>query len=54
MDISKSKRYVRDKLNISDIPGVKPDVYKWQRNFEGRSDYMNTDNIDGAKPAPLK
>ncbi len=35
-DITKSKRYVKDRLNISDIPGAKPDVYKKVRNIEGR------------------
>ena len=51
MDVTKSKRYARDKLNITDIPGVKPDVYKRARLFEGRSDYLSTEDIEGAKPA---
>jgi len=35
-DVTKSKRFVKDKLNISDISGTKPDVYRKYRNFEGR------------------
>lgn len=46
-DITKSKRYVRDKLNISDIQGAKPDVYKRIRNIEGR-EYINANDISGA------
>jgi hypothetical protein len=33
---------------------VKPDVYKQARNIEGRSDYMNVNDIDGAQPSKLK
>jgi phosphoglycerol transferase MdoB-like AlkP superfamily enzyme len=44
---------VRDKLNISDIPGAKPDVYKGYRNIEGR-EYIDPTDIDGAKPSQLK
>lgn len=43
-DISKSKRFVRDKLNISDIPGAKPDVYKNLRYIEGR-EYIDANDI---------
>jgi hypothetical protein len=39
---------VRDKLDISDITGVKSDVYGKLRNIEGRNEYMNTDGIAGA------
>ena len=35
-----SKRFIKDKLDISDIPGVKPDVYGNQRKIEGRFEYM--------------
>lgn len=49
-DITKSKRFARDKLNISDIPGAKPDVYKKLRNIEGR-EYIDAGDIDGAKPS---
>ncbi len=43
-----SKRFLRDKLDISDITGVKSDVYGKLRNIEGRNEYMNTDGIAGA------
>lgn len=49
-DITKSKRFVRDKLNISDIPGAKPDVYKKHRNIEGK-EYIDTNDIEGARPS---
>jgi hypothetical protein len=39
------KRFVIDKLDISDIPGVKSDVYGPLKNIEGRNDYMHTDGI---------
>lgn len=44
---------MRDKLNISDIPGAKPDVYKRQRNIEGK-EYIDTYDIEGAQPSQLK
>ena len=49
-NVTKSKRFVRDKLNISDIPGAQVDVYKRYRSIEGR-DYINANDIDGATPA---
>lgn len=49
-----SKRFVRDKLDISDIAGVKSNVYGRLKDIEGRHDYMNTDGIAGAQPSPLK
>jgi hypothetical protein len=49
-----SKRFVRDKLDISDIAGVKSNVYGKLKDIEGRQDYMNTNGIAGAKPSPLK
>jgi hypothetical protein len=52
-DISKSRRFVKDKLNISDIEGAQPDVYKRLRNYEGR-EYINVDDIKGAKPKETK
>ena len=52
-DVTKSKRFVRDKLNISDIPGVKPDVYKNHIHLEGRQ-YLEVSDIDGARPSPMK
>jgi|LauGreDrversion4_2_1035121.scaffolds.fasta_scaffold2769547_1 hypothetical protein len=48
------KRFLRDKLDISDIEGVRPDVYGNLRNIEGRDEYLNTEGIKGAKPSPLK
>ncbi|CDW91218.1 UNKNOWN [Stylonychia lemnae] len=52
-DVTKSKRFVRDKLNISDIPGAQSDVYRKYRNIEGR-EYINSNDIAGAQPAQLK
>lgn len=52
--IKGSKRFKRDKLDISDIKGVKPDVYGFLRNIEGREEYLNTEGINGARPSPLK
>ena len=52
-DVTKSKRFVRDKLNISDIQGTKPDPYKIQKRFDGR-EYMKIEDIPGAKPTKLK
>lgn len=49
-EVTKSKRYAKDNLNISDIPGVKPDVYKRYRHLEGRN-YLDTKDINGEKPA---
>jgi hypothetical protein len=53
INVSKSKRFARDKLNISDIPGAQVDVYKKYRFIEGREG-MNIPDIDGAKPGHLK
>lgn len=53
-NVIKSKRFIHDKLDISDIPKVKPDVYGALRNIEGRSDYLNTEGIKGAQPSHLK
>jgi hypothetical protein len=53
-DVIKSKRFIHDKLDISDMPKVKPDVYGPLRNIEGRSDYLNTEGIKGAQPSQLK
>ena len=53
LDVTKSKRYVRDKLNISDIQGTKPDPYKIQKRFDGR-EYMEIEDIPGARPVQLK
>jgi len=53
VEVAKSKRFLRDKLNISDIPGAQVDVYKNYRNIEGR-DYINIQDIDGSKPSVLK
>ena len=50
----KSKRFIHDKLDISDIPKVRPDVYGALRHIEGRSDYLNTEGIKGAQPSHLK
>jgi len=52
--ITKSKRFIHDKLDVSDIPKVKPDVYGALRHIEGRSDYLNTEGIKGAQPSHLK
>lgn len=52
-DITKSKRFARDKLNISDISGAQPDVYKKYRNIEGR-EYNNLNDIEGSRPTQLK
>ena len=52
-DITKSKRFARDRLNVSDIQGAKPDVYKKLRNIEGR-EYIDAGDIEGARPAQLK
>ncbi len=49
----KSKRFIRDKLNITDIEGSQPDVYKKQRNIEGRDCRDNYD-IEGTQPMKLK
>src|ERR1700761_893192 len=46
-DITKSKRFARDKLNISDINGTKPDVYKKYKYLEGRQ-YLDASDIVGA------
>lgn len=48
-DITKSKRFARDKLNISDINGTKPDVYKKYKFLEGRP-MLEVSDIDGAQP----
>jgi hypothetical protein len=48
VDIRKSKRYIHDKLDISDMQKVKPDVYGPLRNIEGRTDYITTEGIKGA------
>lgn len=48
------RRFQIDKLDISDIPGVKPDTYGPLKHIEGRTDYMHTDGIAGAQPSPLK
>lgn len=53
-NVIKSKRFIHDKLDVSDIPKVKPDVYGALRHIEGRSDYLNTDGIKGAQPSHLK
>jgi len=45
--VTKSKRFVKDRLNISDISGAHPDVYKNIRNIEGR-EYINPNDIEGA------
>ena len=45
---------MHDKLDISDMAKVKPDVYGHLKNIEGRGDYMNTDGIHGAQPSQLK
>lgn len=52
-NITKSKRFVKDRLNISDISGAQPDVYKNLRNIEGRESIF-TDDIEGAKPSNMK
>jgi hypothetical protein len=52
-DITKSKRFARDKLNISDINGTKPDVYKKYKFLEGRQ-AMEVSDIEGAQPSQLK
>jgi hypothetical protein len=43
-----SKRFKIDKLDISDMKGVKPDVYGPLRHIEGRDEYLNTEGIKGA------
>lgn len=53
VNITKSKRFARDKLNITDIPGAQVDVYKKYRMIEGR-EYIDTSDIRGAQPAQLK
>lgn len=44
IEVTKSKRFARDKLNISDIPGAQSDVYKKYRNIEGR-EYIDAGDI---------
>lgn len=51
--ITKSKRFARDKLNISDINGTKPDVYKKYKYMEGRH-HQDVSDIVGAQPSQLK
>jgi hypothetical protein len=48
-----SKRFKKDNLNISDIPGAQSDVYKNNRNLEGR-DYIEVNDIEGAQPLKYK
>ena len=48
-----SRRFKKDKLNISDIVGSNPDAYRKQRHYEGR-EYMEVQDIPGASPQKLK
>ncbi len=48
-----SKRFKKDNLNISDIPGTQSDVYKHNRNIEGR-DQLEVADIAGAQPSKYK
>ena len=50
IEVTKSKRFARDKLNISDIPGAQSDVYRKYRNLDGR-EYIDTGDIKGAQPS---
>lgn len=46
----KDDRYVTDKLNIQDIPGVQVATYGKQKRLEGRN-YMNVTDIEKTSPA---
>jgi hypothetical protein len=48
IEVTKSKRFMKDKMNVSDI--ARPDVYGKPRQFEGR-DYLNAHDIEGSSPS---
>lgn len=43
-----------DKLTIADIPGAQTDVHKKLKFIQGSDANLNTAEIDGAFPRPLK
>ena len=46
----KDDRFITDKLNIQDIPGVQVATYGKQKRLEGRN-YMNVTDIEKTTPA---
>lgn len=49
----KNSDYNHDKLDVTDIKGTNPDLYKKYKNLEGRN-YMDMSDIDKNKPTQLK